>query len=159
MTGGWSWRARASCLDVDAELFFPVGDSGAAIEAQVAEAKAVCARCPVWAECLADALVGMPYGIAGGLTAEERRGLGASRVGPTRVEPPVAGSRRELAAAGRAAIQLGRPPELVAAEFGVSQRTAPCVSPQPRSRRSPTPAPRPPTGPAAPPTRRGRCSR
>lgn len=124
MTGGWSWRARAACVDVDAELFFPAGDSGPAVEVQVAEAKAVCARCPVRAECLADALVGMAYGIAGGLTAEERRGLGVGRVVPMLAQPPAAGTQRELAAAGRAAIRSGRAPEQVAAEFGVSRRTA-----------------------------------
>jgi hypothetical protein len=123
MTGGWGWRARAACIDVDAELFFPVGESGPAVEAQVAEAKAVCAGCLVRAECLADALVGMPYGIAGGLTAEERRGLGIGAV-TVLAGPPVAGSRRELATAGRAAIRSGRAPEVVAAEFGVSRRTA-----------------------------------
>ncbi len=42
--------------------------------AQVAVAKAVCARCPVRAACLDEALIRIPYGIAGGLTPEERRG-------------------------------------------------------------------------------------
>ncbi len=36
-------------------LFFPVGETGPAVEAQVADAKSVCAGCPVLAECLADA--------------------------------------------------------------------------------------------------------
>lgn len=66
MTGGWGWRARAGCVDVDPELFFPVGESGCAVEAQVAAAKTVCARCPVRSECLADSLSGMPYGVAVG---------------------------------------------------------------------------------------------
>jgi WhiB family redox-sensing transcriptional regulator len=71
------WRADAVCGQphVDAELFFPVARVGPAYEAQVAAAKAVCARCPVTAECLADALVGIPDGIAGGLTEQERRAL------------------------------------------------------------------------------------
>jgi hypothetical protein len=112
-------------VDVQTELFFPVGESGSAVEAQVAEAKAVCGRCLVRAECLVDALVGMPYGIAGGLTAEERRGLGAGlRSVSVLAGPPVAGSRREVARAGRAAIRAGRAPEVVASEFGVSRRTA-----------------------------------
>ncbi len=68
------WRSRAGCVDADAELFFPVAASGLLLERQVAEAKAVCAGCVVRAECLADAL-GLPYGIAGGLTAAERHGL------------------------------------------------------------------------------------
>jgi S-DNA-T family DNA segregation ATPase FtsK/SpoIIIE len=35
----------------------------------------VCARCPVRSECLTDALSRIPHGIAGGLTADERRAL------------------------------------------------------------------------------------
>jgi WhiB family redox-sensing transcriptional regulator len=66
-------------------LFFPVGDDGPAL-VQIATAKAICARCPVIAECLSFALVAVPEGIAGGLTVEERRGLRAQRrrvSGPT----------------------------------------------------------------------------
>ena len=66
------------CRDVDPELFFPVGDSGPALE-QVAAAKAVCARCPVVAECLSFALVVLPEGIAGGLSAQERRAFRRQR--------------------------------------------------------------------------------
>jgi len=123
MTAGCGWRARAACVDVDAELFFPVGESGPVVEAQVRAAKAVCGGCLVRAECLTDALVGMPYGIAGGLTAEERRGLGTGRRVPL-VGPPAAGTRRELAAAGREAIRAGRPIADVMADFAVSPRTA-----------------------------------
>ncbi len=68
------WRVRAACSDADAELFFPVGESGLVLERQVAAAKAVCAGCVVRAECLAD-VAGLPYGIAGGLTAAERHRL------------------------------------------------------------------------------------
>ncbi len=50
------WRHKAICRDEDPELFFPpVGTSGPAI-AQVADAKLVCARCPVTADCLSWAL-------------------------------------------------------------------------------------------------------
>ena len=41
----------------------------------MATAKAVCASCPVRAECLAEALARIPYGIAGGLTEQERAAL------------------------------------------------------------------------------------
>ncbi len=71
---GREWRVRAVCRAEDPELFFPVGTSGPALE-QVARAKAVCARCAVSAECLSFALVAIPEGVAGGLTAEERHGL------------------------------------------------------------------------------------
>lgn len=49
------WRHKAICRDEDPELFFPVGNSGPAL-AQIADAKLVCARCPVTADCLSWAL-------------------------------------------------------------------------------------------------------
>jgi predicted GIY-YIG superfamily endonuclease len=71
------WRSRAACRpgqDVDPELFFPLGDQFT--PAQLREAKAVCAKCPVKAECLAWAVsTGLTDGIAGGLTEAERRAL------------------------------------------------------------------------------------
>jgi hypothetical protein len=73
------WRDRAVCRSVDPETFFPVGDDGPPFDAQVTQAKAVCARCPVVAECLTFARVALPEGIAGGLTAAERRMVGATR--------------------------------------------------------------------------------
>ncbi len=120
--GGSGWRMRAACADVDPEVFFPVAESGPVQERQVAEAKVVCAGCPVRSECLAWALVTLPHGVAGGLSAEERRGLGASR--PVRVGPPPEATPRERAQAGRAALAAGRAPAVVAAELGVSERTA-----------------------------------
>jgi WhiB family redox-sensing transcriptional regulator len=69
------WRHRAACRDEDPELFFPVGTSGPAL-LQITEAKAVCRRCPVSAECLSYALrAGCDDGIFGGLTEDERRAL------------------------------------------------------------------------------------
>ena len=51
------WRERAACRSgVDPDLFFPVAESGAARNGQVRAAKAVCARCPVRSDCLAEAL-------------------------------------------------------------------------------------------------------
>lgn len=72
---GREWRSRAACLGTDPELFFPVADTGPIHDVQIAEAKAVCTSCPVVAECLAEALERIPDGIAGGLTADERRTL------------------------------------------------------------------------------------
>jgi WhiB family transcriptional regulator, redox-sensing transcriptional regulator len=80
-----NWRDLAACRSADPELFFPVGDDGPAL-VQIAAAKAVCAGCPVVAECLSFALVAVPEGVAGGLTVEERRGLRGQRrrvSGPT----------------------------------------------------------------------------
>jgi WhiB family transcriptional regulator, redox-sensing transcriptional regulator len=67
------WRHKAACRTEDPELFFPVGTSGPAL-LQITEAKAVCQRCPVNAECLAWALAsGQDAGIWGGMTEDERR--------------------------------------------------------------------------------------
>lgn len=69
------WRHKAICRDEDPELFFPVGTSGPAI-AQIADAKLVCARCPVTAECLSWALEsGQDAGVWGGMSEDERRAL------------------------------------------------------------------------------------
>ena len=69
------WRHDAVCRDEDPELFFPVGNSGPAL-LQIAEAKAVCRRCPVASECLAWALEsGQDAGVWGGLSEDERRAL------------------------------------------------------------------------------------
>ncbi len=70
-----NWRHRALCRDEDPELFFPVGNSGPALQ-QIAKAKAVCARCPVLDECLEFALqTGQDAGVWGGLDEDERRAL------------------------------------------------------------------------------------
>ncbi|TNC24637.1 WhiB family transcriptional regulator [Amycolatopsis alkalitolerans] len=69
------WQERAACRDEDPELFFPVSEMGPGAR-QVARAKAVCARCPVRAECLEYALdTGLDHGIFGGMTDTERRKL------------------------------------------------------------------------------------
>ncbi|WP_433471098.1 WhiB family transcriptional regulator [Saccharomonospora azurea] len=69
------WWHSAACRDEDPELFFPVSNMGPSAQ-QTARAKAVCARCPVRAECLSYALDnGLDHGIFGGLTEHERRDL------------------------------------------------------------------------------------
>src|ERR1700710_1148210 len=69
------WRHRAICRDEDPELFFPVGNSGPAL-LQIAEAKAVCQRCPVTSECLTWALeTGQDAGVWGAMSEDERRAL------------------------------------------------------------------------------------
>lgn len=71
------WRERSACLDEDPELFFLAGDGSTITEAkraQIAEAKAVCARCPVKAECLEWAISIDAVGVFGGTTEDERRG-------------------------------------------------------------------------------------
>jgi hypothetical protein len=127
MTAG-EWRSQANCRSVEPETFFPAAEDGPTYEAQVAVAKAVCGGCPVRAECLAEALVRIPYGIAGGLTPEERRG----RRSEIAVEPAAvlerglsAGAeRKDVEAAGRVLLAAGRPVDEVANRCGVSLRTA-----------------------------------
>ena len=66
-----SWRSAAACRSADPELFFPLSESGKSLE-QIAEAKAICAGCPVRRQCLAFALRTRAHGIWGGLTELER---------------------------------------------------------------------------------------
>lgn len=63
-----AWQESALCAQVDPELFFP--EKGGSTR----EAKAVCARCSVKAECLAYAFEkDERFGIFGGLSERERR--------------------------------------------------------------------------------------
>jgi WhiB family redox-sensing transcriptional regulator len=70
-----SWRSRAACKSLDPDLFFPVGETGEALE-QIEAAKAVCRGCPVQQECLEYALAANEQaGIWGGTTEAERRAI------------------------------------------------------------------------------------
>ena len=73
----WDWQLRGSCRDMDTSVFFhPDGGTGEAGRHRGTAAIAVCARCPVLAECAAYALAaGEPYGVCGGFTVAERRRL------------------------------------------------------------------------------------
>jgi WhiB family redox-sensing transcriptional regulator len=70
-----SWGSLAACLDCDPDLFFPIAPSGPALQ-QIAQAKAICARCPVRRECLQYALAThQVHGVWGGTSEEERQQL------------------------------------------------------------------------------------
>lgn len=73
-----TWRDRAACLGADPELFFPYGYSSQ-YQRQIDAAKAVCADCPVRAECLDHAINGKPSfdtdGIRAGLDPDQRTRL------------------------------------------------------------------------------------
>lgn len=85
----YGWMERAMCVGEDPELFFP--DTGTCrtpgvTEQQVADAKTVCAVCPVSNECLeaamreeADLAGYLRFGIRGGTTAAERSLIAARR--------------------------------------------------------------------------------
>jgi WhiB family redox-sensing transcriptional regulator len=67
------WHVRAACRESDPELFFPEGTAGPALET-AAQAKRICAACPVRAQCLDWALSHRAeFGVWGGLTEQERR--------------------------------------------------------------------------------------
>src|SRR5215470_19160422 len=75
------WRSLAACRSADPDLFFPISSTGQSI-AQVAEAKAICAGCPVQRECLAFALrTHQVHGIWGGLSEQERYPRSAAPAG------------------------------------------------------------------------------
>ena len=126
------WRDRAACLTVDPEIFFPFDARGRAVHVAEERAKAVCTGCPVRAECREFALAALPYGIAGGLTAEERRRAGGTKrirtelgVDPDPVaDLPARAPARDIREAGMKALRAGRHARDVASSCGVTVRTA-----------------------------------
>jgi len=75
---GRDWRHRAACRAEDPELFFGAGTP--------AQARRVCAGCPVRAECLAFALADVPAaGVWAGKTAQQIQRLAGPQPDP---EPP-----------------------------------------------------------------------
>lgn len=156
-TYGGDWRSAAACRSVDPEWFFPSAEAGDVLEVQVRRARAVCARCPVAGECLDFALQALAHGIAGGMTADERRDLRATDARPylDSAGRLIGASRDATAEVGRAQIARGRRTRVVEHEFGVSRRTAQRWAAQARTSTkegshggnraplgSPTPAPR-----------------
>jgi WhiB family redox-sensing transcriptional regulator len=72
---GRTWQARANCMGVDPELFFP--ERGASTR----EAKEVCRGCVVREDCLEYAISnGEKFGIWGGMSERERRRVRRARV-------------------------------------------------------------------------------
>ena len=62
-----AWHTKAACLGMGTEMFFTEGRIGPG------RAFAVCATCPVAAECLAYAIEAGELGIWGGVSASQRR--------------------------------------------------------------------------------------
>jgi WhiB family transcriptional regulator, redox-sensing transcriptional regulator len=76
ITEPMGWQFRALCRGEDSALFFPPHtlENREDKQAREGRAKAICAACPVRAECLDYALeIREPYGIWGGLNELERR--------------------------------------------------------------------------------------
>jgi len=75
------WQVHAACRGMDPDLWFPQRGTSQA------EAKAVCAICPVRSECLEYAIANRErYGIFGGLNEGERRGLRRAKPKPKAVD-------------------------------------------------------------------------
>lgn len=70
-----AWRDRAACVGHDPETFFPGHTETTSALADIAAAQAICARCPVKADCLAWAIAHKVDGIWGGTTETGRRKL------------------------------------------------------------------------------------
>jgi WhiB family transcriptional regulator, redox-sensing transcriptional regulator len=86
---GEHWRFLAACQFAEPDLFFPISSSGPS-GPQVAQAKAICAGCPVRRQCLAFALrTRQDHGVWGGLTEQERHSLNSATL--AKVEPTQAG--------------------------------------------------------------------
>ena len=69
------WQARANCMGVDPDLFFP--ERGASTR----EAKEVCRGCVVREDCLEFAIAnGEKFGIWGGMSERERRRVRRARL-------------------------------------------------------------------------------
>ncbi|QCB51775.1 WhiB family transcriptional regulator [Rhodococcus sp. PAMC28707] len=73
----WDWQLEARCRVLPTATFFPAANLRGHTRQSVEEAaKAICAGCTVQSQCLGYALTSdEPYGIWGGLTAQERSQL------------------------------------------------------------------------------------
>jgi WhiB family redox-sensing transcriptional regulator len=77
--GPRAWQARANCMGVDPELFFPERGSS------TREAKEVCRGCVVRGDCLEFAIVNSEkFGIWGGMSERERRRVRRARLSQQR---------------------------------------------------------------------------
>ncbi len=73
----WEWQANGLCRGRDsAQFFHPDGERGSSRARRELKAKETCFRCPVRAQCAAQALkTHEPYGVWGGFSETERQRL------------------------------------------------------------------------------------
>lgn len=85
----WNWQVLGLCRGMDSAVFFhPDFERGVARATRDATAKALCSRCPVQAECREHALtVREPYGIWGGLSADDRTHILSGPTSPRQPRP------------------------------------------------------------------------
>jgi WhiB family redox-sensing transcriptional regulator len=117
----WDWQRLWLCRGRDsAQFFHPDGERGASRNRREATAKQLCRRCPVRAQCAAQALASRePYGVWGGFTETERLRLLAVGWEDTADRP-------------RNAVDVGK----LEARLGVHPGVPHPVSPIPESRRT-----------------------
>lgn len=94
----WDWQLHSACRSFDPDLFFhPEGERGPSRSSRDTAAKAVCAACPVLAQCRAHALaVREPYGVWGGLSEDDREAIYADAANAAGAAP----AAHRLAAVG-----------------------------------------------------------
>ena len=80
-----TWRKRAACTGIDSDIFYPASED----EADAAEAKAICAVCPVQSACLEHAL-----------PRRSARGSGAARPSASGAGSTASAARRPEPARG-----------------------------------------------------------
>lgn len=99
VTTNWDCQLHGACRDTGDEPFFhPPGERRRHRARRIAEAKAICAQCPVITQCRGHALAAVePYGTWGGLSEDERAAIlglqslkyPARRTGPTSSGTPL----------------------------------------------------------------------
>ncbi len=79
--GSLDWQEQGVCREVGGDWFFPddEADGGGGVQARFAQAKKLCAACPVWQECRL-AGMGESHGVWGGLSPRERREIRAVQI-------------------------------------------------------------------------------
>jgi WhiB family redox-sensing transcriptional regulator len=78
-----TWHERAACRGLDTGTFYARdGQRARSLREHEQRAKAICAGCPVIAECLAYALdANEPWGVWGGQTVDERHAIALRSTG------------------------------------------------------------------------------
>ena len=86
----WEWQLDGACRDADPSTFFHTeNERGARRRRREAAAKAVCATCPVLAQCRSFALeTREPFGIWGGLGEHDREAIWAAQDAATGASIP-----------------------------------------------------------------------
>ena len=104
------WRELGACRPEDPELFFPIAAAGPG-QAQLDQAKAVCARCQVRAECLEFAVETVQdHGVWGGTSEQERSALRRARARRSRSAAAAQHRQRRPGRQQRPERQESRPP-------------------------------------------------